>query len=221
MKQDDFTKMMEQAYKQALAQADIITANAEQVRKEVEKELDAAREARRTAEQEGERMADEFYEGKRKEFAEFYRTELLRNLARLHIETGKDNHIISLWLNVEQRFVQNIRDVVERVKKYSTDAPKRTPLEGSPQIYISQDRDGTHISFSSLEGYFTAWVEFGTGESILIGVPNPDKWEERTGIPSDRRERVLTFVAEYLIDVKMDGKGSFLIGVDVVTVFRE
>jgi hypothetical protein len=221
MNQEDFAKQMEKAFKDALKQSDKIVKDAEKIRKQAEKELDAAEEARRKAEQEGERMADEYYEGKRKEFAEFYRTELLRNLARHHIEIGKSNHEISLWLLVEQRFVQNIRDVVERVEKYRGEQPKRTPLEGNPRVIIGEDREGSFLSFDSLEGKFEAWIEFGVGKSILIGVPHPEHWEQKTGIPFDRRERVLTYVAEYVIDMKMNGKGSFVVGTDVVSVFWE
>lgn len=221
MNQEDFAKQMEKAFKDALKQSDKIVKDAEKIRKQAEVELDAAEEVRRKAEQEGERMADAYYEGKRKEFAEFYRTELLRNLARHHIEVGKNNHEISLWLLVEQRFVQNIRDVVERVEKYRGEKPKRSPLEGNPRVIIGEDRDGSFLSFDSLEGKFETWIEFGVGTSILIGVPHPERWEEKTGIPFERRERVLSYVAEYVIDMKMDGKGSFLVGVDVVSVFWE
>lgn len=221
MTQDDFSKQMEKAFKDALKQADAITENARQVQKQAEAELDAAREARSVAETTGEQMANEYYEGKCKEFAEFYRTELLRNIARHHIEVGKSNHEISLWLLVEQRFVQNIRDVVERVKIYRPVPPMRKPLEGNPRVVIGEDRDGRFISFDSLEGKFEMWVEFGLGSSVLIGVPNPEYWEAKTGIPFERRERVLTYIAEYVIDEKMGGQGSFLIGADVVSVFKE
>ncbi len=221
MTQDDFSKQMETAFKDALKQADAITANAGQIRKQAEAELDAAKETRRIAEQTGEQMANEFYEGKRKEFAEFYRNELLRNLARHHIEVGKTNHEISLWLLVEQDFVQKIRDVVERVEKYRGEKPKRTPLEGDPKVFIGEDRDGGFISFRSLEGNFEMWIEYGVGTSILIGVPNPEHWEQKTGIPFERRERVLTYVAEYVIDEKLSGAYSFLIGADVVSLFKE
>ncbi len=221
MNQEEFSKQLEKAFKDATKQADKIVKDAEKIRKQAEKELDAAEEARRIAESTGEKMANEYYEGKRKEFAEFYRTELLRNIARHHIEIGKSNHEISLWLLVEQRFVQNIRDVVERVQKYRGEKPKRTPLEGNPSITIGEDRDGGFLSFYSLEGEFETWIEYGVGTSILIGVPNIERWEEKTGIPFERRERVLTYVAEYVIDEKMDGKGSFVVGVAVVSVFGE
>ncbi len=222
MNQDDFAKQMEKAFKDALKQADAITANAETIRKQAEVELDAAKEARRIAERTGEQMANEYYEGKRKEFVEAARTELLRDLARKHIEIGKSNHDISLWLDVEQSFVQKIREVVERVEKYRGEKPKRTPLEGSPRVFIGEDRDGSFISFDSLEGKFEMWLERGSGiGSALFGVPNPELWEAKTGIPFERREKVLTYIAEYFMDEKLGGQGSFLIGVDVVTIYGE
>ncbi len=49
MTQDDFSKQMEKAFKDALTQADVITANAETIRKQAEVELAAAKEARRKA----------------------------------------------------------------------------------------------------------------------------------------------------------------------------
>ena len=126
MNQDDFAKQMEKAFKDALKQSDKIVEDANKIYKKAEEELDAAKEARRIAESTGEKMADEFYEGKRKEFIEATRTELLRNLARKHIELGKTNHEISLWLDVEQKFVQKIREVVERVAKFHGEKPNRT-----------------------------------------------------------------------------------------------
>ena len=117
---------MEKAFKDALKQSDKIVEDANKIYKKAEEELDAAKEARRIAESTGEKMADEFYEGKRKEFIEATRTELLRNLARKHIELGKTNHEISLWLDVEQKFVQKIREVVERVAKFHGEKPNRT-----------------------------------------------------------------------------------------------
>ena len=57
MKQEDFAFQMEKAFKDALKQADAITADAERIRKLAEAELDAARETRRIAEIEGDKMA--------------------------------------------------------------------------------------------------------------------------------------------------------------------
>lgn len=222
MTQDDFAKQMEKAFKDALKQADAITVNAEQIRKQAEAELDAAKEARRIAENTGEEMANAFYEGKRAEFIEATRTELLRDLARLHIETGKDNREISLWLNIPQDFVQKIREVMERASKYRTGKPKRTPLEGSPQVFFNEDRDGSFISFHNMEGSFEFWWEYGSGNAVaLIGVPRPEYWEAKTKIPLERREKVLTYIAEFAIDTKLEGNGSFLIGEDVLTIYRE
>ncbi len=221
MTQDEFSNQMEKAFKDALKQSDKIVADANKVYKKAEKELDAAKEARRIAESTGEQMANEFYEGKRMEFIEATRIGLLRDLARKHIEIGKTNHEISLWLDVEQAFVQKIRDVVERVEKYRGEKPKRTPLEGNPRVIIGEDRDGSFISFDSLEGKFETWLERGSEvASVVFGVPNPGQWEAKTGIPFDRREKVLTYIAEYFMDEKLDGNGSFLIGEDVVTVYE-
>lgn len=222
MKQEDFAKQMEAAFKNALAQADIITADAERIRQEALKELDAAHEVRRIAENSGEQMANEFYEGKRKQFIESTRTELLRNLARKHIELGKTNREISLWLDVEQKFVQKIRDVVERVEKSRGEKPKRTLLEGNPKLSFGGDRDGYSINFESLEGSFSMWWNMGTGDTVgLFGVPNPEQWEAQTNIPLSRRELVLTYISEWVLDEMDCGQGSFLIGQDVVTVYKE
>ncbi len=212
---------MEKAFKDALKQSDKIVEDANKIYKKAEEELDAAKEARRIAESTGEKMADEFYEGKRKEFIEATRTELLRNLARKHIELGKTNREISLWLDVEQKFVQKIREVVERVVKFHGEKPKRTLLEGNPKIFYSGDRDGYSINFESLEGSFTMWLQFALNETILIGVPNREQWEAKTGIPLERRELVLTYIAEWVLEDQVSGQGSFLVGEDVVTIYRE
>lgn len=221
MTQDDSAKQMETAFKDALKQSDKIVADASKIYKKAEVELDAAKEARRIAESAGEQMANEFYEGKRKEFIEATRTELLRNLARKHIELGKTNREISLWLDVEQKFIQKIREVVERVTQFRGERPKRTLLEGNPKLFYDGDRDGYSINFESLEGSFTMWLQFALSKTILIGVPSPKHWEAKTSIPLERRELVLTYIAEWVLDDQVGGLGSFIVGEDVVTISPE
>ncbi|MEZ4827752.1 MAG: hypothetical protein R3C61_15930 [Bacteroidia bacterium] len=110
--QDLFTQNLDSAIKNALGGIEKANAALAEERKAVEKELDAARELRRKAENEGEKMATEAYEAHRARYEEATRTELLRNLCRMHIEAGKSNRDIAFWLNVPLDFVEKIRKVV-------------------------------------------------------------------------------------------------------------
>ncbi|MDX1911639.1 MAG: hypothetical protein SFV22_09160, partial [Saprospiraceae bacterium] len=188
MQAEDFSKAIEQAYKTALEQADLITANAREIRKAAELELDAAKATRAAAEKEGEKMAQAYFEGRREHFAEAARTELLRNLTRTHLEAGKNSDEISEWLQVSNEFIENIYAVVQRVAKYRGENRERTPIQGNPKLIYSDKGRGGTIRFESEETRFEMWWEFaGSDALVIVDIPTLAQWHARTNLPLDRR----------------------------------
>jgi hypothetical protein len=224
MESDQFSQMVQQAYQEALKGADAITANAEKVRQDALRELDAAREARRVAEAEGEKMAQDYFAKTRKQLIEATRTELLRTLVRQHLETGKTPTEICVWLDVPAEFVEDIRVVWERAARFrergSDERPPRLKLEGNPSLrYETMGRGGT-VWFESREAKFDMWWEFAGGDALaIVDIPTPDQWEARTKLPRDRREKVLTFIGEQIVEDQTGGEGSFIIGENVLTIY--
>lgn len=220
MQPEDFSKAIEQAYKSALEQADLITENARKIQKTAELELDAAKETRAAAEQEGEKMAQAYFEGRREQFAEAARTELLRNLTRTHLEAGRSADEIAQWLQVTDEFIDNIHAVIQRVAKYHSDKRPGTPLQGNPKlIYTDSGRGGT-IRFESEETRFEMWWEFaGSDALVIVDIPTEAQWPSHTQLPLNRRDPILTFIGEQIVADRVSSNGSFLIGENVLTVY--
>lgn len=194
--QEAFAKMMEQTMQNALGGIDKGSAELEKERKRLETELDAARALRTKAEQEGEKMASESFEKHRKEYEEAIRTSVLRDLTRLHIEGGKTTPEIMKWLDVERKFVEKIREVVERVDQLHAKDRPAPKLEGNPKIrFKDEGRSGT-IYFESTAGSFDMWWEMGSGALAIVAVPSPAEWESQTGMPREKRMDVLNFIGK-------------------------
>lgn len=217
MDQEQFAQMIEQAYKSALESADAIKAVAEADRQAALRELEAAQEARKNAEADGEKIAAAYFEERRAQLMEFSRQELLRQLCRKHLEAGKKPEEIAQWLDVPLDFVGAIQDVMSRA---GSGKEKRTAVRGNPRLrYVNSGRGGS-IYFESEETAFQMWWEFAGGDALaIIGVPDENQWEELTRLPPDRREETLRFIAEQVIGDQASGKGSFAIGRDFLTIY--
>lgn len=219
MNQDQFSDAIQKAYKDALAGADAITANAALIRSEAEKELDAAREARLVAEAEGDRIAEEYFEKRRVQLMEAAVTERLRNLTRSHLEAGKSPAEICAWLGVDAGFVDSIAQVLDRVAVNRAADPASRRPEGRPVLrYQNYGRGGT-IWYENGRTMFDMWWEFAGGDALaIVDIPSPDQWEARTKLPLDARSEVLTFIAETVVADHASG-GSYLIGESVITIY--
>lgn len=217
--QKQFAQMMESAMKGSLKGVDKAGAGLAKEREAVMKELDAAKAERAKAEREGEKMAQEYFEGKQRQFMEAAKTELLRDLVRMHIEVGKSTRDIAVWLDIPKDFVENIRQIMERNEKYAGDKPKRLRLEGNPKLrYDDQGRSGT-IYYESPDANFSTWWEFAGGDALaIVAIPTKEQWEESTKIPLKMRKQVLTFMGEQILEDKVAG-GSFIIGENVLTFY--
>lgn len=218
--QQQFAKMMETAMKSALSGVDEANAALEKEREKLQEELDAAKELRAKAEREGEKMAEEHYYAHVKQYAEAERTSLLRDLTQMHIEVGKSNRDIAVWLDVPQSFVENLRQLMQRSEKYHADKPKRTPLEGSPKVWYSDSGRGGTVHFESRETAFELWWEFaGGGALAIVEVPTEERWEAATKLPLEKRSTVLNYLGEQIVLDQTGGSGYFLIGENVLTVY--
>jgi hypothetical protein len=211
-------KLIEKAYKDALKTADAITANAAAICKQAEAERDAAHEARREAEASGEKIAAAYFEQRREQLMEFARTELLRNLVRRHLEVGELAADIIHWLAVEPQFVQNIQDVLSRLDNRRRE--KWTIPEGKPTLRITTEGRGGTIYYDSETSHFSMWWEFAGGNALaIIDIPTEKKWTVVTQLPIEQRETVLRFIGEQVVEKETRGRGSFIIGENVITIY--
>lgn len=215
--QEQYAAIMETAIKNAIGGIDKANADLENERKKLEKEFDVARELIARAEREGEQMAMESYHKHSKQYREEAQISLLRDLARWHIRVGKTTRDIAVWLDVPQKFVENIRRIVNSVEQYRTD--QRKALEGNPKISLSgQGRSGV-VHFQSRETEFEMWWEFGYSAFMIVEVPAVDEWTQRTNLPVSRREEILNFIGEEIVLKEAAYDGYFIIGDNVLTIY--
>ncbi|MFN0036110.1 MAG: hypothetical protein ACKVUS_13685 [Saprospiraceae bacterium] len=218
--QKQFSKTMETAIKESLKGVEKANAALRKERKAVGKELDAAQKIRTKAEREADKMAEAYFQGRQEQFAEAARTELLRNLVVMHIEVGKTTRDIAVWLDIPMKFVENIRQLLERISKFGGDKPKRIRIEGNPKLrYSDQGRGGT-VWYESPDANFDMWWEFAGGDALVImDIPSKETWEARTQLPLEQREKILTFIGEQVLIDKNLGNGVFIIGDSVLTFY--
>jgi hypothetical protein len=215
-------KLMEKAFKDALTAADTIKANAEAIRQQANAELDAAREARAQAEANGEKMAADYFEDHREQLMEFSRIELLRNLVRRHLEVGESAADIIHWLGVEPQFVQNIQDVLDRLEHARLEKVNAnwTIPEGKPKLRITSEGRGGTIFYDSETSHFNMWWEFAGGNAlVIIDIPTEQYWTARTQLPIEQRDIVLQYIGEQVVESQTRGRGSFIIGDNVLTIY--
>lgn len=218
--QKQFSKMMEKSMKGSLKGVEKANAALRKERKGVIKELDAAEALRAKAEREGDKMADDYFAGRQKQFVEAARTSLLRDLVCMHLETGKTIRDIAVWLDVPLKFVEGIKKHLDHVAKLGGGKKIRIRIEGNPKLRYSDYGRGGTIYFESPDTQFDMWWEFAGGDAlVIVDIPTPEQWEERTKLPLERREYVLTFIGEQILIDKNGGTGSFIIGENVLTFY--
>jgi hypothetical protein len=219
MNQEDFSKKLEDAYKNAIAQSEAIVANAEIIRKEAEAELYAAREIHTKAEREASIITEQYFKDKQEQFVEAAHNKLLRNLTRQHLESGKNVEEICYWLNLPLSFVEEIQHVIHRKEK--SDTGKSKYMENNPALeYVNQGRGGS-VLFKNDMTRFSMWWEFGGGDAVaFVNIPTEDAWEDYTRLPLSERKSTLNFVGEQIIRDQLSGKGSFILGENMITFYK-
>jgi hypothetical protein len=219
MDTEEFSKAMEEAYKEALRNADVIIANAQHIRHQAEQELAVAKEKVKQAEQESEKKAQQYFEGRQDQFREAARLELLRNLTRKHLETGKSVEDISLWLRVPVEFVQHIDEVLKRVSKIRNQ--ENLPTKGNPRLRYENKGPGGTIYFENGQTSFSMWWEFAGDDAVaIVAIPTVEQWQQLTDLPLEERTSVLNFIGEQVVRDQLSGNGSFVIGESVITYYK-
>ena len=90
-----------------------------------------------------------------------------------------------------------------------------------PQIsYSSEGRYG-HVHYQSPETAFALYYEFGGGNCVAcISIPSPASWEAETSLPLARRESVLQFIGQQVVqDQTSSGTGYFKIEGDWLNIY--
>lgn len=211
---------LEQITRNGLKGLDQANATLEKERKKLEKEMDAARAERRQLENEAESQVQQFFAKGQQQFHEAAQTELLRNLVRKHLENGESPEEITHWLQVPMSFIQQIQELIKRVSPYREAAKKRSyPSEGQRLRYSDQGRGGT-IWYEAADKQFDMWWEFAGGDALVIlDIPTAEQWEARTKIPLSSRDQVLHFIGEQVVEDKISGTGSYIIGTNIITFY--
>jgi hypothetical protein len=232
MDQNEFSAAMQEAYRQALDNADAIVRNAEKVREEAIRELRLAREKHKEAELKAEQLVADYYEQKRRQFTEAARVEQMRNLVRYHIEDGKSMEEIVSWLHVKPDFVQAIREVVQRVEALGNGKSTRrertsgqsndgqsTGREKNASVTYTQSGRGGTVTFTNDETTFDMWWEFaGGGAAAIVAIPTEEEWERKAKLPLARRRDIVNHIAVQILRDQFS-RGHFLIGDSVITFY--
>ncbi len=65
------------------------------------------------------------------------------------------------------------------------------------------------------------WWEFGGGDVVaFVNIPVEDEWENYTQIPLSERKSTLNFIGEQIVKDQLSGKGTYIIGQDVITFYK-
>jgi hypothetical protein len=86
--------------------------------------------------------------------------------------------------------------------------------------YSSEGRSG-HVHYQSRAASFTLYYEFGGGDCVAwIDIPSPRDWERNTGLPLARRDEVLRWIGERVVqDQTVGGSGRFAIEGNALNIY--
>jgi hypothetical protein len=93
-------------------------------------------------------------------------------------------------------------------------------MEPSAHLRYSSDGRAGQVHYLSHETRFALYYEFGAGDCIaFIEAPDPDSWQQRTGLPLERRDAVLAFIAQQVAkDQTAGGAGRVSIEGDWISI---
>ena len=221
--QGDYSENLQKLMHESLGGIDHAKEALKVMEDKLHKEYEEARLLRKEAEEEGEKLVQAYFEQRREGLLEFAKNEWLRQLIRSHLEAGRTKEDICKWLQVDQKFVEDIETILFRLKKIYPSHEfeiQQTIGPGARLRYSSEGRGGT-IWFENDQTQFDMWWEFGGGDAlVIIDVPSPEQWERLTKIPIGKRDEVLEFIARSVVADKTHGACTYLIGQKVITIYK-
>ena len=110
---------------------------------------------------------------------------------------------------------------VARIGGRPDGATERVIPPGNPRLrYENQGRGGT-VWYESADARFGLWWEFAGGDALaILEIPDARHWVARTGLPIERRDEVLRFIGDQVVEDQAGGRGSYRLGDSVMTIFR-
>lgn len=96
--------------------------------------------------------------------------------------------------------------------------PLNTPDARPELIYAGIGRSGT-IHYVSIETSFDVWYEMAAEAFLNIAIPEPRYWEAQTKTPLSRRNDILRFISEQVIQDKLNGNGYSLANDNMMTIY--
>jgi cation transport regulator ChaB len=190
---DQYAEMMQKMYAEALEVAETVKKAAEDEREEAFRELDAAREAKKEAEANGEKMALDYFARRRKFIEDTARQDLLGRLILMHLRDGKPVSKIMQWLDVEEEDIEKYQEILKREKA----------AKAKPALHYTQDGRGGKVIYTEGETTLEFDWEFAGGNGVaIIFVPQNKYWEAQTGIPLEERMEILEFVGQQAVKDK-------------------
>lgn len=86
--------------------------------------------------------------------------------------------------------------------------------------YSSEGRSG-NVYFESDETSFNLWWEFAGGDALaIINIPTEETWEVQTGLPLEKRDAVLAFIAAQVIQDQASGRGTYEVSDNFLTIYK-
>lgn len=190
---EEYAQTMRKMYTDAFAVTASIKEAAEADRNAAHDELDAARDAKKAAEDNGERIALQYLERRRKFIVETARNEVIGGLILMHLKDGKPASKIMQWLDVEEDEIEKYQEMLRREKKHE----RRQHLE------YTQDGRGGKITYIDGDISLDFDWEFAGGNGVaIIFVPEKKYWEAQTGLPLEEMQGILEFVGKQTVEDK-------------------
>ncbi|MES1225333.1 MAG: hypothetical protein ABUT20_58170 [Bacteroidota bacterium] len=190
---EDYAAQMQKMYADAFAAAETMKESAMADRNTAAKEMEKARDIRKAAEQNGEKIALEYFASRHKTIIDQARKETLSALVVRHLKEGKEDEEIMNWLEVDEDFMNHCKIIVKKEKE----------ITDRPHIEYSQSGRGGTLSYVAGDKKIDFDWEFAGGNGVaIIFIPEEKYWLAHTGIPLSQRQSILEFIAKEIIDDK-------------------
>ncbi len=207
---------MNDTMQQALANVDAVRDLLERERLAVADALMAATEARRDAERNGARIADEYFEERRAQLIAHTRYELILSLAVKHLSAGVSESEVARWLDADSEVMRRANALVARreIERVAPEGPHNATLQ-----FVSKGRGGT-VVYADDRTTFNMWWEFALEPAVaIIGIANRAAWEQTTGISLEERDATLNWIAARALHDQVPSGGAFRVDENHITLY--